>query len=72
MPYFTPVYSEGLIGKTVKKIELVDDDRLGSVIIRWTDGSHTKIDACVEFEQVTRQLNLVVNTFDTVKSGGGA
>ena len=63
MPYFDKNYCDKLVGKTISKIVPVTDPKHHSITIHFTDGTQTKIEACVEQEQVpVRAVTLIVNS----------
>lgn len=64
MPYFTQDYCDGLVGKTVERVVGDLSHNHHRVTIFWTDGTHTKIDACVEHEKVSRWVSLICNTYE--------
>jgi hypothetical protein len=52
-------YRQNMVGKT---IEDVSYRGLGRMVLHYTDGSYTNIDACVEHQVVKQEVNLILNS----------
>ncbi len=59
MPYFDQEYCDKFVGKTIEKME---SPSKGELVVTFTDKSTMTIQAWVEHEKITRDVNLVVNT----------